>query len=293
MTRTRIAFLGFGEAGSAFARGFRTETHPVLLAYDIKIHDLEESRSFREHCVNLDVESTLTSMNAVIDSDATFSVVTAGQALAAAASIRTQLDRKPWYFDCNSCSPDTKRLAEQEISRLGGRYIDVAVMAPVLPCLHRTPLLVSGADADAAVEFMQSIGMNAAAVGMEVGEASAIKLVRSIFVKGLEATTMECALAARRAGVDDRVFRSLSSSYPELDWEAFAGRVIERMLVHGCRRAEEMEAAEELVRSLNLPSSMSAGAAVWQKAVGSLGSGGESGKLGRQLDRILASLDRK
>ena len=248
---------------------------------------------FRERCINLDVECTSSSMKAVINSDATFCVVTAGQAVAAAASIETQLDHKPWYFDCNSCSPDMKRLAEREISRLGGRYIDVAVMAPVLPRLHRTPLLVSGTDSGAAAEFMQSIGMNAAAVGAEVGEASAIKLVRSVFVKGLEATTMECALAARRAGVDDRVFSSLSSSYPELDWEAFAGRVIERMLVHGCRRAEEMEAAEELVRSLNLPSSMSAGAAVWQKAVGGLRSGGASGEFGRQLDRILASLDRK
>ena len=263
------------------------------MAYDTKIHDLDEAQSFVEQCVSLNVECTPSSMDAVLNSDAAFSVVTAGQALAAAASIGTQLDHRPWYFDCNSCSPDMKRLAEREISRLGGRYIDVAVMAPVLPRLHRTPLLVSGNDADAAAEFMRSIGMNAAAVGSEVGEASAIKLVRSVFVKGLEATTMECALAARRAGVDDRVFSSLTSSYPDLDWEAFAGRVIERMLVHGRRRAEEMDAAEELVRSLNLPSTMSAGAAVWQKAIGGLWSGGTSGEFGRQLDRILESLDRK
>ena len=293
MTTTRIAFLGFGEAGLAFARGLRTENHTVLLAYDVKIHDSEVSRSFVEQCINLDVEFTTSSAEAVTDSDATFSVVTAGQAFAAAASIGTRLDRKPWFFDCNSCSPDMKRLAEQEILRLGGRYIDVAVMAPVLPSLHRTPLLVSGTDGVAAVQFMQSIGMNAVVVGAEVGEASAIKLVRSIFVKGLEATTMECALAARRAGIDGRVFSSLSDTYPEFEWEAFAGRVIERMLVHGRRRAEEMEAAEELVRSLNIPSSMSAGAAVWQKTIGGLVSGGASCEFDRQLDRILASLDRK
>ena len=61
------------------------------------------------------------------------------------------------------------------------------------------------------------------AVEGPVGRASSIKMVRSIMVKGLEALTAECSLAAAAAGVSEEVFPSLKSGHPKIDVEERGG----------------------------------------------------------------------
>ena len=60
--------------------------------------------------------------------------------------------------------------------------------------------------------------MRASVAGAEVGAAAAIKMVRSVMMKGMEALTLECFLAAARAGVVDEVAASMKNNYPGLDW---------------------------------------------------------------------------
>lgn len=292
MTRERLAFLGFGEAATAFVRGLSGVIGIEGRCFDIKIEDASERAGLLSRCRTLGVAACRRPEEAVSGAAAIFSLVTADQAEIAARSVSDHLQGSPWYFDGNSCLPSTKQQAETEICRAGGRYIDMAVMAPVHPGLHRTPLMISGRDAAAAGRFLQSMDMSASVVGSEVGAASSIKLIRSIFVKGLEAATMECMLAARRAGVDEIVFSSLEASYPALDWEKLAGHVVDRMLRHGSRRAEEMAAAAAHARALGLPEPVSSGASDWQRVMGNLGiePGGED--LETSLDRILAALER-
>ena len=87
----------------------------------------------------------------------------------------------------------------------GGRYIDTAVMAPVHPKLHKTPLLLSGPDAEEALAVTRALDMAANAVPGGVGAASSNKMIRSVMMKGLEALVLECVLAGRKAGVDEAV----------------------------------------------------------------------------------------
>ena len=65
-------------------------------------------------------------------------------------------------------------------------------------------------------------------------------MVRSVIVKGIEALTLECFLAAARAGVVDEVANSLKNNYPDLDWSKIVPYNLERMAVHGERRAAEL-----------------------------------------------------
>ena len=87
----------------------------------------------------------------------------------------------------------------------GGRYVDVAVMAPVHPRLHRTPLLISGPHAEDAAPVLAALDMAAEIHDGPVGSSSAIKMIRSIMMKGLEALVCECVLAGRKAGVIETV----------------------------------------------------------------------------------------
>jgi 3-hydroxyisobutyrate dehydrogenase-like beta-hydroxyacid dehydrogenase len=151
------------------------------------------------------------------------------------------------------------------------RYVDVAVMAPVHPALHKTPMLLAGPQAAALAPVLTALDMTVDVAGDAVGEAAAIKMVRSVMVKGLEALTLECFLAARRAGVEDQIVASLTASYPGLDWPRLVAYNLERMANHGIRRAHEMEEVAETLRELGVEPAMTTGTIRRQYEMGERG----------------------
>ena len=144
-------------------------------------------------------------------------------------------------------------------------------MAPVYPEQHRVPLLISGSWTDEIAPAFASLSMNFRVVAGPVGRASSIKMVRSIMVKGMEALTAECALAAVAAGVADEVLPSLKTGHPQIDVESRAIYNFERSLVHGLRRAAEMDEVSKMLEDLGLPNNMSQACAVWQRKIGETG----------------------
>ena len=209
MATGSIAFIGFGEAARAFLDGWRTEPDfgARVSAYDIKTDspDSEVRAGKRADYAAANVIGASTSPEAVAGADAIFSVVTADQAHEAALAALPGVEQGAFFFDCNSCAPQTKEKTAKDVDAAGGRYVDVAVMAPVHPRLHRTPLLISGPHAQAAAPLLASLGMAAAIHKGPVGSSSAVKMIRSIMMKGLEALVCECVLAGRKAGVIETV----------------------------------------------------------------------------------------
>jgi 3-hydroxyisobutyrate dehydrogenase-like beta-hydroxyacid dehydrogenase len=223
-----------------------------------------------------------------------FSVVTADQAEAAALAALPGLADNALFFDCNSCAPQTKTRAASQVEAAGGRYVDVAVMSPVHPRLHRAPLLISGPHADAAAAALRSLDMAPKVHEGPVGSSSAIKMIRSVMIKGLEALACECALAGRAAGVDAIVLASLDETFPGFDWKTRVAYMLERMMTHGVRRAAEMREVALTVDELGLDGAMSRGAAAWQQRIGELAlraADGDSSDYRDLADRILSALD--
>src|SRR5690606_36199417 len=147
----------------------------------------------------------------------------------------------------------------------GGRYVDVAVMAPVEQALS-VPLLVAGPAAADALVLLKRLGFtNVRCVGEEVGRASAIKMIRSVMVKGLEALSLECATAAEAAGVLDEVTASLDASEKPLGWSDRFAYNRERMETHGLRRAAEMEESAKTLQGLGVEPVMTRGTIVLQR----------------------------
>ena len=130
-------------------------------------------------------------------------------------------------------------------------------MAPVHPRLHRTPLLISGPHAEAAAPLLAALGMAAEIHDGPVGSASAIKMIRSIMMKGLEALVCECVLAGTKAGVIDTVLDSLDDTYPGFDWKTRSAYMLERVMTHGLRRAAEMREVALTVDLLGFDGAMS------------------------------------
>ena len=160
----------------------------------------------------------------------------------------------------NSVAPDTKRAAATFIEAAGGRYVDVAVLAPVNPARMNVPLLLAGAAAEDAAQALPGAGFaDIRVVGDEIGRASAIKMIRSVMVKGIEALTAEMMLAATRAGVAQEVLASLDASERRDNWFTRAAYNIERMATHGARRAAEMEESAKTLSALGVDPLMTAG----------------------------------
>lgn len=284
-----IAFVGFGEAGHAIASGWPLRLSTVR-AYDLKLADPALGEIVRKRCRETGVEPHASSESALDGAGLVFSLVTADRALDAAEACAPHLAAGALWLDCNSCAPQTKQKAAEAIEAAGARYVDVAVMAPVYPRRHEVPLLLAGEHAAEAASLIKRLGMRPEVSGNRIGDASSVKMLRSVMIKGLEALTSECLLAARRAGVEDAVIASLQASDPGIDWRARGAYNLERMLVHGTRRAAEVEEVCTTLRAFGVPDWMSRGTYEWQKMLGSLDQEPGEDELGARADRVLSAL---
>ncbi len=249
----RIATIGFGEAAGAFAGAWSVPT----VAYDLKLDNPAAHETMFARMAAHRVVAAWDVAAAIESADLVLSLVTAGSALDVATVAADAIAPGQLYCDLNSVAPDTKRAGQAAIERAGGRYVDVAVLAPVFPKQLAVPLLVSGEYAADAATALRSAGFtNVAVLDGPVGAASSVKMIRSVMVKGIEALTAECVLAAETAGVLDAVIASLDASPPPRGWAATADYNLDRMMLHGRRRAEEMREVVKTLDALGTGSAM-------------------------------------
>ncbi len=269
-----LALIGFGEAAQAFVEGMGGRAPSGLRGYDLKsLSDDPDIRADKAaDFARFNVTGAASSADAIGDADAIISLVTADQALTAALTAAASLRSGAFFFDGNSVSPRTKQRAAEAIEAAGGRYVDTAVMSPVRPALTAAPLLLSGPHADAGAEILARLGFSKVrALEGPVGSSSAVKMIRSVMVKGIEALTAECLTAATSAGVDHEVLASLDASFKQESWFTRADYSLDRMMIHGGRRAEEMREVVATLEDLGVTPAMSRGTVAWQAAVGAAG----------------------
>ena len=268
----RIAFIGFGEAAIAFVQGWEASDQALITAFDIKTDDQKPQirQAKTEDYKRMKVAGCDTLEQALAGVDVVFSLVTADQAEYVATQAASFIDSGAFFLDCNSCSPGAKVRNSAKINDAGGCYVDVAVMAPVHPKLHKTPVSLSGPDASAACDILNSFDMAATHMEGEIGTSSSLKMIRSIMVKGMEALMAECVLAGQQAGMVDTVLESLEKTYPGFDFKNKAAYMLERSMTHGIRRAAEMREVAVTVDDLGLNGDMARATVQWQQRNGDL-----------------------
>ena len=247
-----IGFIGFGEAGFHIANGLRQAGAAQLAAYDINSHTPGLGEPIRRRAAQAETRLAGTNEDLIRSCEMVLSVVTSDQAARAAEQNAPYLGAGHLYADLNSVSPALKQSIAQTIAATGARFVEIAVMAPVPPYGHRVPMLAGGEAAGEFAERLAPFGMRVEVVAREIGVAAAIKMFRSIVVKGMEALITECVLGASRYGAERLVFASLAESFPGIDWHELADYMVGRMAVHGERRAREMEEAAQTLRSLGI-----------------------------------------
>jgi 3-hydroxyisobutyrate dehydrogenase-like beta-hydroxyacid dehydrogenase len=169
-------------------------------------------------------------------------------------------------MDLNSVSPDTKMQIGGEIEKAGADFVEAAVMAAVKTARMRTPILLGGARASQMAGELQLLGIDASAASDRIGVASAIKMCRSVVMKGLAALAIESLFAARRYGAEEAVIASFAQTYPGMGWDkGLPDALTRRAVEHSQRREAEMREVVETLKSAGINSGMSSATADLQK----------------------------
>ena len=255
--KLNLALIGYGEVGHIFARDFLARGEANVAVYDLLFDDPSEGSSRIEDARKAGVKPAKNAADAAAGASIVISAVTAASAATVAAEAVAYLQPGQIFFDINSASPGTKKRAAERVNASGAFYVEGAVMAPVPGPDLKVPILTGGPTAEEASEMLNRLGMNVTPVTREPGRASAMKLCRSIMIKGIEALIIDCATAAKLWDVEDEVYTSLGVTFPSIDFRELAVAMAKRVHQHGVRRAAEMREAGMMLDDLGLDGSLS------------------------------------
>ena len=276
-----VGLIGYGEVGRILAEDLRQQDVKVT-AYDIKLRSDQSGRALRDHAKQHGVALSASHADLAAQSDFIVSAVTASQAVPVAKACAETVKQGAWYLDFNSASPGAKQRAAVLIDNAGGRYVEGAVMTSLPPYRIKVPLLLGGSGAAALTPLLLELGFAAKVASDKLGVASAVKMCRSVMIKGLEAMVIESFTTARAYGVEDAVLASLKETFPGIDWEKQGAYFFQRVIEHGRRRAEEVREVAETVREIGLTPWSADGTAERQAWVADLADEGLFGRKGSE-----------
>lgn len=247
---TTIAILGLGEAGRRYARGL-ADAGAVVRGFD-PAHDLGDPA----------VPQFATITDALAGADVVLSLVTGHAAASVAREALPHLAEGAVYADLNTAAPELKQRIERLAADRGRAMADVAVLAPVVRAGHRTPLLASGPGARAFADRVARFEVPVEVVPGGAGEAARLRLLRSVFMKGLAALVLEGLGAARAAGAEEWLRAQIASELGP-DGDALVDRLVDGTMAHAVRRQHEVRAALAALESSGQPADMTRATLAW------------------------------
>jgi len=252
----RVAIVGFGEAGGIFAKDFVVAGLDVCV-FDILFNSNRQRKPMLQKARDCGVTAARDLKDCLIDAEVVISAVTAASALDVAKAAGHFLADGQLFLDINSLSPANKCKAARYVARKGARFVEAAVMSAVPKQRLQVPILLGGPHAFETAECLQRIGMNVTPLSHQLGVASAVKMCRSVIIKGLEALAIESLFAARMYGAEEKVLESLAASFPAMGWnDHLPDYLISRVAEHGHRRAVEMHEAAHTLQCVGIEPTM-------------------------------------
>lgn len=264
MQNIKLGFLGFGEAGLAMAASLGQTDKLAKFAFDTA-YDIHSERGNDTHTHLVSNPAELAQKADII-----ISVVTADQSVDAGLGLLPYLGENHIFIDGNSVSPGTKKHTEEKFKTQNVSYIDLAIMAPIHPRGHATPMLLAGVREVELSPILKEFGFDFSWQGPLVGQACIVKMMRSIIIKGVESLLSECVTAAESQGLDTDILLSAGKTLGISDMPGLADYVMERVAVHGKRRAAEMREVAKTLKEMGLPHDMASAIATHQDRIAQL-----------------------
>ncbi len=260
----KISFLGFGEAAFCIASGWRDEGYPVQVsAYDALLQNPDKSALLVERAKQADVVLVASPEQAILGAELIIAAVPSSYTLALCQSVLPFLRPGQLYADVSASTPDTKKKEWALLEPVGILFVDAAMLGSLPQSRHKVPITASGNGAQRFKETVTPLGMKVAVAGDRAGDASAIKLIRSVYMKGTAALMLEMSTAAQRFGVLEPVVTSIGKSLDNIPFEQHLTRIMLGTAIHAHRRAAELGGSVQMCREANIPCWMSDAAILW------------------------------
>jgi 3-hydroxyisobutyrate dehydrogenase-like beta-hydroxyacid dehydrogenase len=287
-----IALVGYGEVGKIFAAELIARGASIAF-FDILLSDPAAGAGMRAHAASLGAVPRDSLAAALDGARVAISAVTASSTYAVVEEAARHVRPGQFFLDLNSASPTTKQRSARAIDGAGGHYVEAAVMGSVPPYGIKVPMILGGAEREALARLLAPAQMRLEIGVAEVGVASAVKMCRSIMIKGLEALTVECLFTARRYGVEEQVLASLVETYPGMDWQSEADYLVSRVVQHGRRRAAEMREVARTVEEVGMQPLLAAPTALRQDWMADLVSAGTVSKSEKSWRKVADAIKAK
>lgn len=241
----RWGLIGFGEAGRVIG-GALCDAGSDLVVHDCALHDPGRGGAIRAAVAAAGARPA-TDVSDLADRDVVLSLVTPATAVAAAESFAPHAQDQVLYVDLNSTAPQAKHEVVARLPR--ARVVDgVMTGGGITLDGARIPVSIAGPDAQEAVDLLTAAGLNAAVVGSEVGAAAALKMLRSVVIKGMEALWTEALLAADQLDVVEPLFAMVEETLDRWPTRDFASMLVTTHVAHAGRRQVEARMVRDTVQ---------------------------------------------
>lgn len=252
----KIGFIGFGEAAFNLASGLESEGLSDILAYDSMESDCTLGKLIQQRAQEANVTLISDVEQLVLSVDTIIAAVPSSFTLDVCNKIKNHLRSNQIYADVSASTPNTKMKIWENVRERGVLFVDAAMMGSLPKDKHKVPIMASGNGAKRFKELMTPYNMNITIVGEKAGDASAIKLIRSIFMKGIASLMIEMLQAADAYNVTSEVIASISKSMDNIPFTSHLDRLVISSAIHCKRRADELTGSILMLEEAGLDSSM-------------------------------------
>ncbi|MBQ9565569.1 MAG: NAD(P)-dependent oxidoreductase [Synergistaceae bacterium] len=259
MQQFPLGFIGFGEAAYNMGKGLRGEGFETIRAYDVA---LDKEGPYRDtvlkRCEDAKITAVSSAKELVENSDVVVIAVPARFTASTAEGLIPFARAGQLFVDVTTALPDIKAKQAEAFAAKGAEYIDSAMLGSLMLLGHKVPILASGKGSRRWHDLMTPFNMKIGLVNKDdpdsvpVGEASRIKLVRSVFMKGIEALIVETMLFARKCGIEDNILDSITGSMDKESFRNMAVRMAAADLIHSERRSFEVGESMELMKAVGV-----------------------------------------
>lgn len=255
----KTAYIGFGEAAYNIMKGWAAEGLTNMVAFDANRDHPEKGELIRRRAAEPGVLLTDTLEQACEGAAFIFNNTSASCALSIAEQVLPTLKAGQVYLDLNATSPATKEKMDQVPRGDGVCFVDVAVMGSIAAKGHRTKMYLSGAQEGVQkfYDVFRQYGMDLHPLDAPAGGASAIKMFKSVFSKGLPQLFLESMLPAAKYGVLDEYMKNIDNTFKGRTISEYADDVLYRTVIHAERRSHELAEVVSTVEGLGMDASMS------------------------------------
>ena len=252
----KLGFIGFGEVSYEISKGLKKEGLSGIIAFDPMLDDPKYGKLIAERAKEADVCLLAKPTEVVAQADVIVAAVPGSKALSAALGSIAKLDSSKIYVDVSTCSPNTKKKIAEAVESKGASFVDGALMGALTLHQHKVPTIVSGCGSDKFLQFMKPYHMALSKISETPGDAIAVKLIRSIYMKGLATLSVEMLEAASTLKVESLVLKSVGDSINAATFEEMMNFLVTASAIHAERQAHEMSDVMEMLVEIGVDPTM-------------------------------------